>query len=150
MTATDWARTASGIGEEVAAERARAAAKHGDTSMEAQPWDAPIRLAVLAEEVGEAADEITTHGPAAKGRRADQARSALLTAAQGRVAKALNDARHEQRPVDPEALRRALREVASVALTWAALAPRGSAVRHELVQVVAMATSWLDACPVTP
>jgi len=40
---------------EVAAERARAHGKHGESSMEAQPPESYIRLAILVEEVGELA-----------------------------------------------------------------------------------------------
>jgi NTP pyrophosphatase (non-canonical NTP hydrolase) len=43
------------IWEEVQAERERAHAKHGDTSMEALPVDDLTRLTVLTEEVGEVA-----------------------------------------------------------------------------------------------
>lgn len=46
-----------GIYAEVKAERDRAHAKHGDTSMEAQPCDHPMRLSILMEEVGEVAKE---------------------------------------------------------------------------------------------
>lgn len=42
---------------EVRAERERAHAKHGDTSMEAFPVDDMNRLAILVEEVGEVAME---------------------------------------------------------------------------------------------
>lgn len=42
---------------EIAAERERAHAKHGQTSMESQPADAPMRLSILMEEVGEVAKE---------------------------------------------------------------------------------------------
>lgn len=42
---------------EVSAERERAHAKHGRTSMESQPADAPMRLSILMEEVGEVAKE---------------------------------------------------------------------------------------------
>lgn len=47
----------TGIYAEVAAERARAHAKHQETSMEAQPPAALLRLAILMEEVGEVAKE---------------------------------------------------------------------------------------------
>ena len=43
------------IWDEVAAERARAHAKHGDKSMEAADWDDMKRLRILMEEVGEVA-----------------------------------------------------------------------------------------------
>lgn len=45
----------TGIFAEVQAERERAHAKHGDTSMESKPWDAERRLTILTEEVGEVA-----------------------------------------------------------------------------------------------
>jgi hypothetical protein len=48
---------ARGVYAEVAAERARAHEKHGDTSMEAAAPLAPRRLAILMEEVGEIARE---------------------------------------------------------------------------------------------
>lgn len=47
--------TMSDVWAEVQAERDRAHAKHGDTSMEAQPPTAWLRLAILMEEVGEVA-----------------------------------------------------------------------------------------------
>lgn len=43
------------IYDEVKAERERAHAKHGDTSMESFAWDDLTRLTVLLEEVGEVA-----------------------------------------------------------------------------------------------
>ena len=43
------------IWDEVAAERARAHAKHGDKSMEAADWADMKRLRILIEEVGEVA-----------------------------------------------------------------------------------------------
>lgn len=43
--------------DEVKAERERAHALHGDTSMEAFPADSLDRLAILTEEVGEVAKE---------------------------------------------------------------------------------------------
>lgn len=49
------ATTDPGVWAEVQAERERAHAKHGDTSMEAQPPTAWLRLAILMEEVGEVA-----------------------------------------------------------------------------------------------
>jgi hypothetical protein len=45
------------IWAEVAAERARAHAKHGDGSMEALHPEHPLRLSILMEEVGEVARE---------------------------------------------------------------------------------------------
>lgn len=42
---------------EIRAERERAHAKHGEQSMETQPIDAPIRMTILMEEVGEVARE---------------------------------------------------------------------------------------------
>jgi NTP pyrophosphatase (non-canonical NTP hydrolase) len=45
------------IYDEIRAERDRAHAKHAETSMEAQPIDALLRLAILMEEVGEVAKE---------------------------------------------------------------------------------------------
>lgn len=43
------------VWDEVAAERARAHAKHGAKSMEAADWDDMKRLRILIEEVGEVA-----------------------------------------------------------------------------------------------
>jgi NTP pyrophosphatase (non-canonical NTP hydrolase) len=43
------------IWDEIAAERARAHAKHGDKSMEAADWADMKRLRILLEEVGEVA-----------------------------------------------------------------------------------------------
>lgn len=48
-------RDADSIYVEIAAERARAHAKHGDRSMEAMPATNLYRLAILLEEVGEVA-----------------------------------------------------------------------------------------------
>lgn len=45
------------IYDEIRAERERAHAKHGNTSMEAWPADSLSRLAILLEEVGEVAKE---------------------------------------------------------------------------------------------
>lgn len=45
------------IYDEIAAERARALAKHGDGSMDRASRTDPIRLAILVEEVGEVAKE---------------------------------------------------------------------------------------------
>jgi NTP pyrophosphatase (non-canonical NTP hydrolase) len=42
---------------EISAERDRAHAKHGDTSMESEPVDSYRRYTILAEEVGEVARE---------------------------------------------------------------------------------------------
>jgi NTP pyrophosphatase (non-canonical NTP hydrolase) len=78
---------------EVHAERQRAHAKHGATSIEARPFDDPARLPILVEEVGE-------------------------------VAAALNDHRHSAIPNDAALL---------------------ASLRHELVQVAAVAVSWVDA-----
>lgn len=61
MTAMDGDVTEStvraDIFDEVRAERARAHAKHGDTSMESSAPDTLRRLAILTEEVGEVAKE---------------------------------------------------------------------------------------------
>lgn len=78
------------VWDEVAAERARAHAKHGDTSMESAPPDDSVgrRLRVLLEEVGE-------------------------------VAKEFNDAENERRPVDRAKLRAELIQVAAMAGAWA-------------------------------
>lgn len=75
---------------EVRAERERAHAKHGDTSMESAPPDDPTgrRLRILLEEVGE-------------------------------VAKEFNDAEHARRPVDLAAVRKELVQVAAMAAAWA-------------------------------
>ena len=80
--------------EEVAAERARAHAKHGDKSMEASPWlDLNgRRYRILMEEVGE-------------------------------VAREFNDAEIEDRPVDGAKLRRELIQVAAMATAWADAIP---------------------------
>jgi NTP pyrophosphatase (non-canonical NTP hydrolase) len=80
-----------GIYDEIRAERQRAHAKHGDTSMEAMPADSLDRLAILLEEVGE-------------------------------VAREFNEARHDGTTADQ----------------WR--------LRHELIQVAAMATAWADNC----
>lgn len=45
------------IYDEMRAERQRAHAKHGETSMESYPTDSLDRLAILLEEVGEVAKE---------------------------------------------------------------------------------------------
>jgi NTP pyrophosphatase (non-canonical NTP hydrolase) len=61
----------SPIWDEVQAERDRAHAKHGDTSMEALPVDDLTRLTVLMEEVGEVAREFNEarhHPPLDRGR----------------------------------------------------------------------------------
>lgn len=75
---------------EVAAERARAHALHGDTSMESYPPEDPTgkRYRILVEEVGE-------------------------------VAKEFNDADHDGRPVDLQHLRKELIQVAAMASAWA-------------------------------
>lgn len=44
-----------GIWDEIASERIRAHAKHGDKSMESAPWSDMKRLRILVEEVGEVA-----------------------------------------------------------------------------------------------
>lgn len=53
------ARTDHALWREILRERERAAAKHGAQSMERMPARHPSWLAVLAEEVGEAAHELT-------------------------------------------------------------------------------------------
>ena len=52
---TDAGQPYRTVWDEVQAERERAHRKHGDTSMEAQPPTAWLRLAILMEEVGEVA-----------------------------------------------------------------------------------------------
>lgn len=78
------------IWEAVRRERARAHAKHGDTSMESSPAHDPVgrRMRILLEEFGEVAQEF-------------------------------NDAEHEQRPVDIAKLRKELIQVAAMAGAWA-------------------------------
>lgn len=78
------------IWDEIHAERARAHAKHGDTSMESVRADDPTgrRLRILLEEVGE-------------------------------VAREFNDAEHDQRPVDLARVRAELIQVAAMAGAWA-------------------------------
>jgi hypothetical protein len=78
------------IWDEVRAERERAHAKHGETSMESAGAHDPTgrRLRILVEEVGE-------------------------------VAKEFNDADHDQRPVDLALLRKELIQVSAMAGAWA-------------------------------
>lgn len=78
------------IWEEIADERERAHAKHGETSMESMPADDPTgrRYRILMEECGEVAQEF-------------------------------NDAEHERRPVDLAKLRKELIQVAAMAGAWA-------------------------------
>lgn len=78
------------IWPEVQAERLRAHAKHGVTSMESTPATDPTgrRFRILVEEVGE-------------------------------VGKEFNDAEHECRPVDLALLRNELIQVAAMAAAWA-------------------------------
>jgi hypothetical protein len=78
------------IYREVRAERERAHAKHGETSMEsADPLDpAGVRRDIIMEEVGE-------------------------------ISREYNEARHERRPVDPAALRSELVQLAAMAVAWA-------------------------------
>ncbi len=85
MTSLDFT-----IWAEVAAERARAHAKHGDTSMEsADPRDPTgRRFRILVEEVGEVGQE-------------------------------WNDAEHDGRPVDLARVRKELIQVAAMAGAWA-------------------------------
>jgi hypothetical protein len=80
----------SDVFDEARAERARAHAVHGDTSMESTPADDPTgrRHRILTEEVGE-------------------------------VAKEFNDAEHDRRPVDQVKLRKELIQVAAMAGAWA-------------------------------
>lgn len=75
---------------EIRAERERAHAKHGATSMESAPADDPTgrRLRILVEEVGE-------------------------------VAREFNDAEHDQRQVDLALLRKELIQTAAMAAAWA-------------------------------
>lgn len=79
---------------DIATERDRAHAKHGDKSTEAEPWQDPRgrRLRILLEEVGEVAAE-------------------------------LNDAEVEDRPVDAARLRAELVQVAAMSAAWADAIP---------------------------
>lgn len=76
--------------DEARQERARAHAKHGETSMESTPASDPLgrRFRILTEEIGEVAQEF-------------------------------NDAEHERRPVDLAKLRKELIQVAAMAGAWA-------------------------------
>lgn len=78
------------IWDAVRDERARAHAKHGDTSMESTPATDPSgrRMRILLEEFGEVAQEF-------------------------------NDAEHEQRPVNLAHVRKELIQVAAMAGAWA-------------------------------
>jgi hypothetical protein len=75
---------------EIRAERERAHAKHGETSMESAPVDDPTgrRFRILSEEVGE-------------------------------IAKEFNDAEHDRRPVDLAKVRNELIQTAAMATAWA-------------------------------
>ena len=97
---------------ELQAERERAHAKHGDTGMEAAPVDAMFRASILGEEIGEASEALLV------------AFAALaLTAAAGKVQKALNDGRHDGQ-VDLSLLRGELVQVATMAAAWADRIPK--------------------------
>jgi hypothetical protein len=82
------------IWDEVAAERARAHAKHGDRSMESADPSDPTghRYRILCEEIGE-------------------------------VAKEFNDAANDERSVDLDALRKELIQVSAMAGAWADAIP---------------------------
>lgn len=78
------------IWNEVAAERVRAHAKHGATSMESMPVDDP-----------------------------DGARRDIITEEIGEVAREFNEARHDRRSVDLAKLRKELIQVAAMTGAWA-------------------------------
>lgn len=124
------------VWDEAHAERVRAHAKHGETSMESQPADALDRLFILVEEVAEVAGEFlqahVRHGGPLDNR--DHIVSALRSVVlAGRNARRLNDARHlglEPLPtmskVDLDAVRKELIQVTAMAAAWAAATPNGT------------------------
>jgi hypothetical protein len=83
---------------EVRAERERAHAKHGDTSMEGLPAMDMTRLSVLVEEVGEVAREFNE--------------------ARHRTHQALLPQAERETSVDRAALRKELIQVAAMAVAW--------------------------------
>lgn len=132
---------------EIAAERERAHAKHGPTSMEGLPVHDPTRLAVLTEEVGEVAEQ------ALMGTSVDRLNALHLQQRLGAVARALNETRHhmergmsaEAAQVLERALLTALADISGVVSVWLAATPAPHAeLRPELVQVAAMAEAWQD------
>ena len=143
------------VQEEIVAERARAHAKHGKTSMEALPSTDPARLAVLTEEVGEAAEQ-TVYEPHHGGHDDHSDHSRALTSALGGVARVYNDAAHARHPsfVDARKLANALAAVERIAVAWleqgrwevgcCVHVARRTALRAEVVQVAAMAQAWRD------
>lgn len=115
------------IWREVHAERLRAHAKHGDTSMESQPAGALDRLLILTEELGEVAELFmdARHGPLDNRDHLVSLLRRIIVA--GEVARRLNDQRH------------------SGAGPWPALPNIDTrSLRKELIQVAAMAGAWAD------
>lgn len=115
------------IYDEIAAERARAAALHGD-----QPTGGPaandlLRLTILLEEVGEAVDEFFEAKFRAGGQLPSNLSIMLAHAvAAGQLAKAYNETPARQvMPLDVDLAR----------------------LRAELVQVAAMSAEWAAAIP---
>lgn len=94
------------IYDEIRAERDRAHAKHGETSMESAPVDEMYRSVILGEEVDEVAETVWLLW------------SAALNAKFSYVEKAMNDGRHDG-AVDQATLRRELVQVATMAAAWA-------------------------------
>jgi len=95
------------IYDEIRAERERAHAKHGDTSMEAAPIGAVFRATILGEEIGEASEALLV-----------ALAGLALSAASGRVQQVLNDGRHSG-AVSLRDLRKELIQVAAMAAAWA-------------------------------
>lgn len=100
---------ASSIYGEIAAERARAHAKHAETSMESAPVDEMYRAVILGEEVGEVSEI---------------AWAVALSAKFGYVQKVMNDGRHDE-STDLAKLRKELIQVAAMAAAWADRIPPG-------------------------
>ena len=88
---------------EIRAERERAHAKHGETSMEMAPVDEMYRAVILGEEIGEVAEI---------------AWALALVAKFSYVQKVMNDGRHDG-ATDLAKLRKELIQVATMAAAWA-------------------------------